>query len=433
MIILVTSPSCVRDSDSMNNNNNNYNEEEIYDKYFPYKEDIPIEMVYELVTCKYLLQELDNDIFGFRYRLECSGLKDMMEEDDSHKIIILDLRPKKRYNANHIFGSINFPIDKIGKSRNMFDKYVMNNDEHWKYLFGYSEHFKLVIYDDQCDINLNLKLEDFEKSVYEETISSFDFFLHMLIVYNQKKYYSRYGKKWRDVYFLNGGFDAFSKRYSQYCNSVNVIHSMDKQLNHNKEMADLEIIKDKLYLGNEANIKSYNQSGRLEELNLKCLIDLRNVPDQFPEGVMHLHYPPNRILDYLFNIVLEIDRIKDKLDTDDWIIYVFCESGHGLSAAVIILYIMTKEHKSLREAYLEVYESLKVPLIFSPAVFHYLAKKEIDFTNKKNNKGEYVVNASLPPKFWYLSPYFESSITTCMERVCPVSDTNVSSKNCIIM
>jgi rhodanese-related sulfurtransferase len=462
---------CIDEYDKINNNNNNsmimnedmvnftcdsnlnYNSYILVNninsmKYYKYEDNIIFENENLRLTNKQIsIIEKEYASYSFEYIHKLSS-NIVIEEMYKSKFIILDTRSNYEYKKNHINGAINFPIDKINKSDFMFNEYVRNNHQYYKYLFNNSEHYELLIYDDHCNCNCEWKLDsinkwynnmnDFEFLLFKFILDSYDIsnikdeFKRLLLLSNIE-FDKGYGKRWRQVYFLEGGFNKFKLQHPKHCTSIdNDSISSDRDKSNLKKYQEYEIINNKLYLGNEGKIRIYIDNNKLDP-NIKCIIDVRkkgSIEFEIPKGIRYIRCYSELVSNNILQLILSIEQCEK-----NWKIYVFCETGYGSSVAIIIGYLMKKEKKDLKTVFSEVYESLRKPIIFTPDIFYALSNREIlvhNLTNENDND-KCITNCSLPIKFWYLSPYYELSISKCIELFCkPILLNNNYKNKCVI-
>ena len=166
-------------------------------------------------------------------------------------------------------------------------------------------------------------------------------------------------------------------------------------------------ITDKIYLGNEDTARDKKI---LKELNISNILICAEgcekfFPEEFEYKILYLDDAVDEdLLSWLKEGFEFIDSSKNK-------IYIHCVMGISRSAAVVIAYLMYKDHKSYEDAYNEVYTKRKV---ISPNSGFQEQLKKFETILKENN---YIVPDNLTyekiKQYFkckyevYLWPYFE--------------------------
>ena len=137
-------------------------------------------------------------------------------------------------------------------------------------------------------------------------------------------------------------------------------------------------ITDKIYLGNEDTARDKKI---LKELNISNILICAEgcekfFPEEFEYKILYLDDAVDEdLLSWLKEGFEFIDSSKNK-------IYIHCVMGISRSAAVVIAYLMYKDHKSYEDAYNEVYTKRKV---ISPNSGFQEQLKKFETILKENN------------------------------------------------
>ena len=394
----------------------------------------------------------ENDLyFKTFYTIECGNLISKLYNNS--KIVLLDLRNLQAYKSSHIYGAIHFPINEINKNELKFNEYTSKDNKYWGALFDptFTSHCELILYDNNCDI-----IPDY--NITTESKDAFQFIFELFVIesdtYDKKPrniFENNFIKKWRNVRILKGGFTKFNNIYgNKHCVQINGynevsanICDMNKAYNNTDTNTittlnvEYEIEKDKLYLGNELSfLKFVDCPNLLSKTNIKCIIDMRKNPDNNlqnkikNDSVIYLKFGSDNFDTNINNIISEIYKY-----IDDHKIYIFCETGCGISIAVIIAYLMTKDNRVFLDVFKEFYDQVKYPPIFEPNTFKTLIELERMIIMNKNNTPISICNTSFHPRMWYLCPYYEGSINTLIRKLCLklyLKNDISENSNCII-